>query len=636
MKYRLIVISAIMVMAATLVSCEITVSTNPDISPSENDDVIHDDNGDKDDTPTTSPEADNTIEPWLGTWAEDKDNDIVGENEDFFYELNSFHHRVTVTYHGDSATVECANSDIRYHIDGAYVAIDMKTNGVSGVEIIASGTTKNGALKIYSDHKYKLLLNGVDITSQQGPAINSQSKKRIYLDLGEGTTNRLTDASIYSDDSFTLTGVFNEDRKGALFAEGNVILSGYGALVVSGRQRHAIATDGCYYQRPGTTVAILESYKNGIHANGDSDDGTGIYIGGGVVSATIGSAAGKGLKCDMDIVIDGGSIEITTTGNAYYDSEEGDTSSSAGIKADGNIRINGGYVYTTSSGSGGKGLNADGSIEVNDGIVEVSTSGGRYSYTSQLTSSPKGIKADGDIRINGGSVSITVTGRSEGSEGLESKSSITFNGGDTVINAYDDAINAASAITVNGGRIYACASNNDGIDSNGTMEIYGGLIIGIGGNAPEAGIDIDRSDMFRVYGGTAIGLGGSLQSTPSTASTQNSVAYGGVTLNEGSTLVLATDEGTLLWAFDAPRTISGATLFFTLPELTTSESYTIYGNSAISSYSDIWHGWYYDAIYEGGTSLTTFTPTSVVTTIGSVGGGPGGGGPGGGGGGRPR
>lgn len=631
---------------------EVIITTNDDPANVENKENTDDDNntngenGDKpndnnsgnddnDNTPTGErPTYYDNVERWSGRWAEDVATDVVGSNADFYHELNAFDHLIIVRYDGESATVECDNSNILCHIDGGYVTIDMQTNAVANCEIIALGESGNGGLKIYGDKKFKLSLYGLKLTSQRGPAINSQCKKRMFIDLGKGTTNRLTDCSSYGTDSYTMPGAVNEDRKGTLFSEGNIIVSGAGALVVEGRYKHAIVTDGCYYQRPGTTIAITESAKNGIHVKGDGDDGTGVHIAGGVIVANISGIAGKGIKCDMDVVVAGGTLDITTSGAATYESEEADTSSAAAIKADGDINIMGGNLTLSSNGTGGKGLNADGNINISGGNTDITTTGGKYSYSSSLTSSPKGIKADGNITISGGRTDIEVTGRSDGSEGLESKATLTITGGELVIYAYDDAINAASAIDINGGRVFAYASNNDGIDSNGMLTMNGGLLIGVGSNAPEAGVDVDNTKNFIVNGGTIIALGASLQSTPSTSSRQCSVSYGGISATEGKLVALLDSSSQPLFVFEYPRTMSGATLFFTTPDVAQGATYTIASEGTISGYDDSWMGWYDGGSWSGGTTLTTFTPSSIVTTIGTSGGGPGGGG--GGGGGRPR
>ena len=574
------------------------------------------------DNPTT-PEGDMSIDRWEGQWAEDMAQDLVGEEKDFYFELNNFDTQLIVRFDGDTVVTECDNKAIKSYVDGAYLTLDMC--GVSGVEIVVMGRSDNGGLKIYSDNKYKLTLNGLDLASQRGPAINSQSKKRVYLHLVENTTNRLADCKTYVEDNYTAPGAVNEDRKGALFAEGNIILSGYGALVVAGKQKHAIVTDGCYYQRPGTTVAVTESAKNGIHVKGDSDDYTGVVIEGGAITASISSTAGKAIKCDMDLVVNGGKLNLRTTGDATYDSEEKDTSSASCLKSDTNIYVNGGYIELSSSGTGGKGISADGDLEANNGTVNISTSGGQYKYSSQLTSSPKGIRADGNITINGGYVNISVTGASEGSEGMESKAVLTFNGGETVINAYDDAINAASAIVVNDGKVYARATNNDGIDSNGAITLNGGLFIGVGSREPEGGIDIDNGTKFIINGGVAIGLGGSMMGTPSTASLQNSVVYGGLAASMGDKIAVLDSSNNTLLAFEIPSALSNSTLFFTTPDISNGATYTIMSGGEMSDFSDTWQGYFSDGTWSGGTSLTAFTPSSVVTTIGNVGGGPGGG-----------
>ena len=583
-----------------------------------------------------APDADLSITAWSGEWASDSGYDAVGSDKDFFHELNTFNNRVTVTYNGSNATVESNNSSIKSHISGAYVALDMTS--VSGVEVIVMGKTSDGGLKIYSENKYKLTLNGTDITSKRGPAINSQAGKRVYLHLANGTTNRLTDCATYQDDHYTLPGTANEDRKGALFTEGHIIVSGYGALVVAGKYKHAIVTDGYYYQRPGSTVVVTEAIKNGIHVKGDSDDGIGTKITGGLIYATVSGTAGKGIKCDMDIDIAGGKLNITTSGNATYDSDSKDTSSASCLKSDTNINIKGGKLALSSSGTGGKGISADADIVIDGGNTDISTTGGQYKYSTQLTSSPKGIRADGNITINGGSLNISVTGKSEGSEGFESKNTITINGGDIVINAYDDGMNASKALVVNGGRVYAHATNNDGIDSNGTITVNGGLFIGIGAGNPEGGIDVDSNTLY-INGGYVLGIGGGMMGKPATSSKQYSVVYGGASVTSGQQIALLDASNNRLFSFESPISMS-ATICFSTPDIKSGSTYTVASGGTTSNYSEKWQGWYSDGTWSGGSTLTTFTPSSVVTSIGSSsGGGPGGGGgggwPGGGGGTRP-
>lgn len=557
-----------------------------------------------------------TIDDYDGETADDADEDVVGTDEDLYWEVNTFTNTVDITYEGTTATAVTNNDDIVCYVDGADVTVDMLTNSVKNVEITVSGKSDDGSLKIYGEKKFKLTLDGVDLTSSTGPAINSQCKKRIFVHLAEGTTNRLTDASSYSDDSYYLNGATSddEDRKGCFFSEGNLVFSGTGVLVVQGNQKHGIATDGYFYMRPGVTIAVTGAAKNAIHVKGDSDDGIGIYVAGGLIYANISSTAGKCMKTDLNAVIAGGKLLLNTSGGSEYDEDDADTSSAACIKTDGDVVITGGTLTMKSTGDGGKGINADGDINISGGMVTVATSGGKYVYTQSLTSSPKGIKADGDITIDGGQVNVSVVGVSDGSEGIESKAALTVNDGEIYVYAYDDAINASTSVNINGGKVFAYSVDNDGIDSNGSLTITGGLVIASGSSAPEEGFDCDNSNNFKISGGIVIGTGGAAVS-PSNSSSQRTLIYNGITASKGSLLYITNSSGTPILAYELPRSMNnGLTLFFSSPELV-SGTYTVYTGGTVTGYSDYWNGWYSGGTCSGGSTLGTFSSSSTVTTV---------------------
>ena len=583
-----------------------------------------DDNG-------NTPDFDTQILPYQGQTATDADKDIVGTDEDIFWEANKFKNKVTITYSGENATVETDCADIISIVNGSHVVIDMLTNSVSGVEINVSGKSDNGSLKIYGEKKTLLNLNGIELTSQTGPVINNQCKKRLFVNLATGSENKLTDATKYSDDHYYINGNTSdsEDRKGCFFSEGNLIFSGTGSLIVAGKQKHGIASDGYMYVRPGVTIAVTEAAKNAIHIKGDKSDDTGVIIAGGLIYTLTKSEAGKGIKTDYHVDIRGGLLDLNTKGDAIYDADENDTSSAAGIKTDGNVIISGGMISIKSCGTGGKGINADGYLNVTGGETTVVTTGGKYVYNAalDLDSSPKGIKADGNVTIDDGTVNIMVTGVSDGSEGLESKSDLTINGGNIYVYAYDDAINAAKSITVNGGRIYAYAVNNDGIDSNGTMTFNGGLTIANGARAPEEAFDCDRSNDFKVNGGTLIGIAGSAIS-PSNSSEQKTIIYYGVQASKGQSIAILDDAGKTIMTYVSPRSLNGS-LFFSSESLKEGATYQISSNGKITSASDEWNGWYDGGNWSDGTSVGSFTVKGTVTTVGTSSGPGGGGFPGG-------
>ncbi len=249
---------------------------------------------------------------------------------------------------------------------------------------------------------------------------------------------------------------------------------------------------------------------------------------------------------------------------------------------------------------------------------------GVENYTPEIptdendTSSPAGIKADGEITINGGLLNIQVTGRSDGSEGLESKTKITVNGGEVFVYAYDDAINVGGdnpvGMEINGGKIFAFADNNDGIDSNGKLWVNGGLVIASGSAVPEEGLDCDFSQNFIVTGGTLIGTGGAAIST-STSSTQRSVIYNGVSAKTGELFVVNDAEGNPILKYEMPRTMNSMAVFFSSPDIKSGGTYTVYSGGTLSGNTVNWNGWFEDGTYAVGTELGTYTSSSINTTV---------------------
>lgn len=585
------------------------------------------------------------------------DEDFVTNTKD-----TTFVNAVTIAFSGTTATVTnpFSSDGVTVVADGANVVIT-STNQSTEVNYVLSGSTSSGSVKIYSDYKFGIGLNGVDIISADGPAVNIQSGKKVSVTMVGGTSNRLIDGTTY-----TASG--DEDMKGTFFSEGQLIFDGAGSLQVQGRYKHGIVSDD-YIRIKGGTVKVAGAAKDAIHANdyvridggtinlvstgdgieceegyieinggtisinsadGDaiktsySDTDTSItpyiIVNGGTLDVTISGKASKGLKSKGDITITAGTLNFTSTGDAYYDTDDADISSSAAIKADGNFLMQGGSVTITSSGSGGKGINIDGTLTVDDGIISVTTTGDQFKYQNDDTAA-KAIKSDGNLTVNGGTITIK-TSKTE-AEGLESKATLTINGGTIEIEAYDDCINASNHIAINGGNVYCYSQTNDGIDSNGTLTIAGGTIISSGTTAPEEGFDCDNNT-FKITGGTLVGFGGATSTPTSSVSTQYSVIYG-ATGTANQLIHIESADGTSIMTVKVPRAYSSQmTMLFSTPAIKSNTSYTIYTGGSTSGGTDF-HGLYSGTTYTKGTSAKTFTTSSVVTTVGSVSSGGGGG-----------
>ena len=565
------------------------------------------------------PDFDTKIYPYQGQLASDQNlADVVGNDKDLFWELNSFNHTVDIVYDGESVTCSSSNDNIIIIENGAHVVVDFLTKGISGVKINLSGRSNNGSLKIYGDKKFLLNLNGLELTSKTGPAINNQCKSRMFVNLKEGTTNRLTDSKTYSDDPYYLSGKTpaDEDRKGTFFSESNLIFSGSGSLVVAGKQKHGIASDGYMYVRPGVTIAVTEAAKNAIHIKGDKSEEIGIMITGGLIYTFTESEAGKGLKTDYNVEIRGGHLDLNTKGDAIYETDENDTSSAAGIKADGNIIIAGGDISVKSSGSGGKGFNSDSDLIVSGGNITIVTTGKKYIYnaTQNLESSPKGIKIGGDITIKDGILNVMVTGVSDGSEGIESKSVLTVERGDVYVYAYGDAMKAAGGINFNNGKVYAYSLNNDGIDSKGYLNINGGIVISCGSQVEES-FDCETESRFLINGGTAIGIGGNYNNTASNKSSQRMVYLNGFSLSKNKNLCILDSQSKPLFTYNTPRTLNDMVLFISSPDFRFGETYTLSTEGDISDYAENWFGYYKGGIWKDGSTIVTFSPEKIITEL---------------------
>ncbi len=484
------------------------------------------------------------------------ETEIIDADDEDYLENNTFDSLVYVAFSGSSATVSNLPSGVTASIDGAHVEI---SSTIKGVQYVASGSSTDGQLKIYSEKKYQLTLNGLTLTNTTGSAINLQSGKRAYVCLADGTTNTLTDAKSYSatpDD---------EDEKAALFCEGKLLFSGTGVLNVNAQGKEAVRADDYILFRPGVIINAESTADHAIKAN------DGIYMRGGVVNATTSAEASKAVSSDSLIVVSGGRLTAITTGNGAWDNDEGDVKGSAGLKADYGIEISGGSVLCKSTGKGGKGISADTEISISGGTVRVITTGSAYSYSNRYSTNAKGIKADGNLQISGGDVMVRCTG-GEGSEGIESKKQLTLSGGTVVVYAYDDAVNASSNITLAGGSLMAWSGTNDGVDSNGTLTVTGGTAIAIGSSSPEEGFDCDQNT-FTITGGTIVGLG-STTSTPTSSKLQQCAAAVSLSsVSAGSTFLVACTDGTEIASFTVPKSISGI-LLVSSPLMTTGSSYT--------------------------------------------------------------
>ena len=292
--------------------------------------------------------------------------EVIPDDEDAldygdYVENTSWATTVRITFDGETATVTGNPTSVIVNVDGAHVTV---TNAAKRVRFIVTGTTDNGSLKFYSERKFQLQLNGVDITNPHGAAVNNQCGKSLYLVMNEGTVNTLRDGQEY-------VMVGDEDQKGAIFSEGQILVSGKGQLNVYSVGKHCMASDDYIFVRPGSQLYFNSTSGHGIKAKDY------IHIKGGVINMEIAADGAKGMNCDSLICVTGGRTTIINTGTsvAGVDSLGNETSTgAAGVKCDYNL------VMTFGGGE-----------------LNVVVTG------QQTTVAPKGVKCDTNLTIGGGS-----------------------------------------------------------------------------------------------------------------------------------------------------------------------------------------------------------------------------------------
>lgn len=556
---------------------------------------------------------------------------------------------IGVMYNDTSATVTVAGNIAQYvtpTISGAHVNIIQSDDLSEEITYTLSGFSNDGEFYMAGSYKATIELNGLTLTNTtpvtSGAAIHIQNGKQVKVKVVNGTTNTLTDAS-------------NNSQKGCLYAKGHVEFAQNGELNIIGNVKHGIKA-GEYITIKNATINVTSALGDGISCNeyflmesgiviinGTADDGiqcdlegtesTGettnhenedsgnIYISGGTITINCPATAAKGLKAAGNIDIADGTINIITTGNGEWDSDDNETKAACCISADGNINIKGGTLELAATGAGGKGIKCDSILTIEGGKCTVTTSGNLYyndgttentnykgntdNINSNYYSSPKGIKAgvkntlgntatySGGIIISDGIIEVTTNGYN--AEGIESKNTIHITGGAVTVNSYDDGINSAQDMHLQGGDITVTATNNDGIDSNADMYISGGTIIACGASGAECGLDVAEKYALYITGGNVLAIGGSNNGVSSTNGSQCVLSTTG-SVSAGNTISVKNNSSTLA-TFTIPSTYSassansgsgrpggnnsGSNILISCSGLTSGSSYTV--NLASSS-----------------------------------------------------
>lgn len=327
---------------------------------------------------------------------------------------------IAVNYQGSTAqvtvagnlaqhlTVTAVGADVRIVADAAY------TNEIN---YTLTGTSTDGSFYMDGEGKATFTLDNLSLASAKGGAITIDDGKKINVNFVG--TNVLSDA---------VAG----EQKACFYVNGHVDLTGSGTLAITGNCRHGYYSDE-YTRLESGQVTVTGAKGDGFHVNeyfqmkGGSlsitSEGDGIDVGakkkggdnngqlilsGGELSVTTTGDGSKALKADSTITMAGGTVNASTTGSAYFDTEANDIGGVSTLKTAGLFVMKGGSLTLNAEGAGSKGINADEGVVVDDGELTVVATGALYQYNT-LDTKPHAVKTDGDITINGGKVFVAAS-----------------------------------------------------------------------------------------------------------------------------------------------------------------------------------------------------------------------------------
>jgi len=294
---------------------------------------------------------------------DEKEIIIPDENFDTNTQNITVPYAVSITFSNGQTIVNNPFEEhgISVNVDKQNVTITSTTLDIEA-NYVLSGNTSNGFVKIYSDLRFGLVLNGVSILNPTGAAINIQSGKRVSVTLVDKTNNRLIDGGTFQ--------ITDEERMdGTFHSQGQLIFNGAGSLLIYANDGHAIGVRD-YIQINNGNITVNNATSDGIHcrdyfemnggnvvinAKSDGIESTNQYIivNGGTLKIKSGN---RGLKSAGNLTIAGGRIEIESLDDGIY--------------AVNNVVINRGEIFNNSEKNAI--VSTEGAIAITGGLLVTS------------------------------------------------------------------------------------------------------------------------------------------------------------------------------------------------------------------------------------------------------------------------
>ena len=419
---------------------------------------------------------------------------------------------------GEGATAD--GSTVTISTDGTYVV---------------SGTLADGQIVVSlpgDNDKAQIVLDGVTIHNEDGPAIQVDQADKVFLTLADGSTNVLSDGASYA------LAEGEDEPYAALYSKDDLTINGSGALEVTGNYRHGIASkDDTVITGGAISVTSAEDAVRGNDA---------IKIGGGKVTVNARDDAfhSEYLFCIADgtvnvescvegyeaekIIVHGGETSIVASddgvnASAAEDSTTTDDVSQGTAPQEGQAPAMPQGEQPPAAAQGGDGAlpakpQGDAGARPQDGMIPPDRQGGKPQDT--------GIPQDGTGRGRQGG-GMAMPGASE-------ECLIQIDGGTLVVNA-----------------------GGDGLDSNGYIEINGGTVLVNGAsNSDDSGLDYEYG--ATVNGGNVILMGSAAMAEDFTGGTQ-AYLMERTSGSAGTTVEVMDASGAVIVSYASPKAFQAVT-----------------------------------------------------------------------------
>ena len=543
-----------------------------------------------------------------------------------------------ITLSGDSASVQGAGAQAS--AAGAVIS--------SAGTYIVSGELTDGQLLVDAgdDDKVQLVLAGATIHNEDGPAIYVRNVDKCFVTLDAGTENGLSDGSSYTleDDS--------DEPYATLFSRCDLTLNGDGTLNVISAYRHAVCSKDDLVVVSGTYnisavedglrgrdsvkvrdgVFAIQAGGDGIKSNKDDDPTKGfVSIDGG----TFGIQAGDDVVQGKTLVrLAGGSLTVAANDDAFHSDLEmhllgasmeagaGDdafhaetkltvdggtvnvTSCNEGYEAE-KVYVNGGDMHIVASDDGVNASAADLSDDADaDNVSSTLPNGGTPGAPGKGGGAAAGAQQGGSAPELPVDDNAYGAGRATGS-GQQ--------GGDPAAGGGMGQADSNCLIQVNGGYL-VIDSAGDAIDSNGNVEVTGGVLL-VSGPTSDGDGAFDYDGSATISGGTVLMVGSTGMAQSFTGGTQG-FAMTSASGEVGQSVCVVDGSGNVVASFTATKRFD--MVLASSPAFTEGGEYTlVIGGEVANANSD----GYTDSSTVSGGSETAITASCTASAgMGSAGG----------------